>query len=161
MEENGLAIDRQKKINELTNYLISIADGEDIVGDGKHLVTDAEFAKITHEFTDGIYMRRMDLHAGALIVGAIWKHEHFCFLLKGHITVSDKHGVQDYIAPCYVRSLPGAQRVITAHEDSVFVNVHKNPTNTQDLKKIEPYICSLNIEEYNKYINNNKELCQD
>lgn len=161
MEESALVIDRQLKIKDLCNSLLSMSDGKDIVGDGKHLVTDAEFAKITHEFTDGIYMRRMDIHAGALIVGAIWKHEHFCFLLEGSISIADKFGVQDYIAPCYVRSLPGAQRVIHAYEDSVFMNIHKNPTNTRDLKEIELYICSLNIEEYNEYINNNKELCQD
>ena len=160
MEEATLVIDRQKKIKDLCNSLLSMSNGKEIVGDGKHLVTDAEFAKITHEFTDGIYMRRMDIFSGAMVVGAIWKHEHFCFLLEGNITVADKYGVQDYIAPCYVRSLPGAQRVIHAHEDSVFINVHKNPTNTRNLEEIESYICSLNLEEYDKYINN-KELCQD
>ena len=160
MEETTLVIDRQKKIKDLCNNLLSMSNGKDIVGDGKHLVTDAEFAKITHEFTDGIYMRRMDIYANAVVVGAIWKHEHFCFLLEGNITVADKHGVQDYIAPCYVRSLPGAQRVIHAHEDSVFINVHKNPTNTRDLEEVESYICSLTLEEYDKYINN-KELWQD
>ena len=160
MEEATLVIDRQKKIKDLCNSLLSMSNGKEIVGDGKHLVTDAEFAKITHEFTDGIYMRRMDIFSGAMVVGAIWKHEHFCFLLEGNITVADKYGVQDYVAPCYVRSLPGAQRVIHAHEDSVFINVHKNPTNTRNLEEIESYICSLNLEEYDKYINN-KELCQD
>ncbi len=160
MEETALVIDRQKQIKDLCDSLLNMSNGKDIVGDGKHLVTDAEFAKITHEFTDGIYMRRMDIFSGAMVVGAIWKHEHFCFLLEGNITVADKHGVQDYIAPCYVRSLPGAQRVIHAHEDSVFINVHKNPTNTRDLEEVESYICSLSLEEYDKYINN-KELCQD
>ena len=160
MEESALVIDRQQKIQDLCSNLFNMSDNENIIGDGKHLVTDAEFAKITHEFTDGIYMRRMDIYANAVVVGAIWKHEHFCFLLEGNITVADKHGVQDYIAPCYVRSLPGAQRVIHAHEDSVFINVHKNPTNTRDLEEIESYICSLNLEEYDKYINN-KELWQD
>jgi hypothetical protein len=160
MEETTLVIDRQKKIKDLCNNLLSMSNGKDIVGDGKHLVTDAEFAKITHEFTDGIYMRRMDIYANAVVVGAIWKHEHFCFLLEGNITVADKHGVQDYIAPCYVRSMPGAQRVIHAHEDSIFINVHKNPTNTRDLEEVESYICSLTLEEYDKYINN-KELWQD
>ena len=38
MEETALAIDRQKKITELCNGLLSMADGKDIVGDGKHLV---------------------------------------------------------------------------------------------------------------------------
>ena len=160
MEETTLVIDRQEKINELLHNIISVADGENIIGDGKKLITESKDVKVTHDFTDGIYIRRMDIKAKAAVVGAIWKHEHFCFLLEGNITVADKHGVQDYIAPCYVRSLPGAQRVIHAHEDSVFINVHKNPTNTRDLEEVESYICSLNLEEYDKYINN-KELCQD
>jgi hypothetical protein len=157
MEETALAIDRQKKITELCNGLLSMADGKDIVGDGKHLVRDAEFAKVTHDFADGIYIRRMDIDAGALLIGAIWKHEHFCFLLEGSVSIADKYGVQDYIAPCYVKSLPGSQRVVHAYEDSVFMNVHKNPTNTRDLEEIESYICSLTLEEYEEYINN-KEL---
>ena len=160
MEENALVIDRQNKINDLCNSLLSMSNGEDIVGDGKRLIRDAEFAKISHDFVDGIYIRKMDIKANAAVIGAFWKHEHFLFLLTGKITIGDKYGVEEYIAPCYVKSLPGAQRVIHAIEDSIFMNIHKNPTNTRDLDEIERYICSLNIEEYNEYINN-KELCQD
>ena len=59
MEENALVIDRQQKINELVHNLITVADGKDIIGDGKKLVRDAEFAKITHDFADGIYIRKI------------------------------------------------------------------------------------------------------
>jgi len=34
-------------------------------------------------------------------------------------------------------------------EDSVFVNVHKNPSNTQDIKELEKEIVSMTIQEYN------------
>ncbi len=66
MEENELIIDRENQINELCNNLLNIADGKDIIGDGKKLVRDAEFAKITHDFTDGIYIRKMDMKAGSV-----------------------------------------------------------------------------------------------
>jgi len=162
MEENSLVINRQEKINELLHNLINVADGENIIGDGSKLIRDADFAKITHDFTDGIYIRQMDIKAGAAVVGAFWKYEHFLFLLTGNITIADKYGVEEYIAPCYVKSSPGSQRVIYAIEDSIFMNIHKNPTNTRDLDEIESYICSLNVEEYNKYLQNNKqELCQE
>ncbi len=42
MEENELIIDRENQINELCNNLLNIADGKDIIGDGKKLVRDAK-----------------------------------------------------------------------------------------------------------------------
>ena len=78
------------------------------------------------------------------------------FLLTGHVTVVTEDTTEDYIAPCYVVSTPGVKRVIRANEDSIFVNVHKNPTNTRDVSKLEEEIVSLNYKEYEKYINKNK-----
>ena len=156
MQQSELVVNRENQINKLCNSLISKADGENIIGDGKKLVRDAKFAKITHDFADGIYMRRMDIKTGTAVVGAFWKYEHFWFLMKGNITVADKYGVKEYIAPCYVRSLPGEQRVIHANEDSVFINVHKNPKNTTDIDELELYTCSLSVEEYNKFIKDKK-----
>tara|TARA_R110002020_G_scaffold404485_1_gene614613 strand:- start:5217 stop:5687 length:471 start_codon:yes stop_codon:yes gene_type:complete len=156
MEENALVIDREQKINELVHNLITVADGKDIIGDGKKLVRHAEFAKITHDFADGIYIRKMNIKAGSVVMGAFWKYEHFWFLMTGSITIADKYGVEEYIAPCYVKSLPGAQRVVHANEDSIFMNIHKNPTNTTDVDELELYTCSLNLKEYNEYIKNKK-----
>jgi hypothetical protein len=51
---------------------------------------------------------------------------------------------------------PGSKRVIYAIEDSIFVNIHKNPDNIKDIKKLEAEIVSLTFEEYEKYINKNK-----
>jgi len=156
MEENKLVIDREEKINDLLCNLIKVADGENVIGDGKKLVRDAEFAKITHDFTDGIYIRKMNIKAGAAVVGAFWKHEHFWFLTEGSIIVSDKYGTEEYFAPHYARSLPGAQRVIYAYEDSIFMNIHKNPTNTTNIDELELYTCSLNLKEYNEFIKTKK-----
>lgn len=154
MKESELVIDRQEKINELLTSVINAADGKNIVGDGKNLVTDASFAKITHDFADGIYIRRMDLKQGALIIGAVHKHLHVWFLLTGYVTIASKLGLEDYEAPCYIISPPGTQRVILAKEDSIFVNIHKNPSDTRDVSKIEKEFCAMSIEEYNKYIKN-------
>jgi hypothetical protein len=46
--------------------------------------------------------------------------------------------------------MKGAKRLILALEDSLFINVHKNPTNTKDMTKVEEYLYSITIEEYNK-----------
>ena len=92
----------------------------------------------------------------SVVVGAIHNHLHVWFLLTGYITVATEDTTEDYLAPCYVTSTPGVKRVIYANEESIFVNVHKNPTNTQDLDELEAEIVSKNYKEYEQYINKNK-----
>ena len=146
-----LSITKQELVN-IEKSLINIADGENIIADDGNIVYHDKF-KYKHTFADGIYVRQMTIEQGEIIIGAIHKHLHVWFLLTGSLTIGNKESVEDYIAPCYVISKPGAQRAIYANEDSIFVNIHKNPTNTQDLDELEAEIVSINYEEYEKYIN--------
>ena len=146
----------REKILNLESSLINIADGINVEGDGKHVVTESKIAPIKHTFADGVYIRQMDMIKGSVVVGAIHKHLHAWFLLTGHVTVATEDTTEDYIAPCYVVSTPGVKRVILANEDSIFVNVHKNPSNTKDIDKLEKEIVSFTFEEYEEYINKNK-----
>ena len=153
---NKVSISSRERIIEFENALISAADGINIEGDGKHVMTESKIAPIKHTFADGVYIRQMDMAAGTIVVGAIHKHLHVWFLLAGHVTVTTEDTTEDYIAPCYVVSTPGVKRVILANEDSIFVNVHKNPSNTQDIDQLEKEIVALNYKEYEEYINKNK-----
>ena len=153
MSKNKVVVSSREKILELENALISIADGINVEGDGKHIVTESKIAPIKHAFADGVYIRQMDMKEGSAVIGAIHNHLHVWFLLAGHVTVATEETTEDYVAPCYVVSTPGVKRVILANEDSIFVNVHKNPTNTEDIDKLEKEIVSLNYKEYEKYIN--------
>lgn len=143
----------REKILNLEKSLINKADGVNIEGTGKKIVTDSKIAPIKHSFADQVYVRQMDMKKGSVVVGAIHKHLHVWFLLTGHITVATEDTTEDYIAPCYTVSTPGVKRVILANEDSIFVNIHKNPSNTQDISKLEKDIVALNYEEYEEYIN--------
>ena len=151
-----LSKNTRKKILNLENSLISQADGINIEGTGKEIMTNSKIAPIKHDFADQVYIRQMDMKKGSAVIGAIHKHLHVWFLLTGHITVATEDTTEDYIAPCYTVSTPGAKRVILANEDSIFVNIHKNPSNTQDIDKLEKDIVALNYEEYEEYINKNK-----
>jgi len=150
--ESNLVKYRKEKIKELADFMIANEDGNAIVGNGKDIVREAPGVTISHEFADSIYLRRMDLKKDNLVVGAIHKHLHIWFLLKGHVTIAKKENVEDYVAPCYVVSTPGDQRVIFANEDSIFVNIHKNPTNTKDIDEIEKEIVAMNQKEFEEYI---------
>jgi hypothetical protein len=117
---------------------------------------DSDIFPLKHTFADGIYVRQMSMNPGSVVVGAIHKHLHVWFLLTGHISVVTEESTEDYIAPCYVVATPGTKRVIYAHEKSIFVNVHKNPTNTQDIQQLEKNIVAKDFKEYEEYINQNK-----
>tara|TARA_R100000700_G_C3153037_1_gene131138 strand:+ start:440 stop:886 length:447 start_codon:yes stop_codon:yes gene_type:complete len=141
----------KEHIEELQKFLISIADNENIIADGGNIVYRDKF-KYKHTFADGIYVREMTIEKDEVIIGAIHKHLHVWFLLSGNITVLTEGKLKEYQAPCTVLSEPGVKRVIYGNEESVFVNVHKNPTNTKDIKELEKQIVALNYNEYEEYI---------
>ena len=95
----------------------------------------------------------MTVEKGEIIMGAIHKHLHVWFLLSGHITVLTENSLEEYKAPCTVLSTPGVKRIIYGNEESIFTNVHKNPSNTEDLDRLEKEIVALNYKEYEEYIN--------
>ena len=153
MSKKEISVNSREKILKLEKSMINIADGINVEGDGKHVVTESKIAPIKHTFADGIYVRQMDMKQGGVVVGAIHKHLHVWFLLTGHVTIATEDTTEDYIAPCYVVSTPGVKRVILANENSIFVNIHKNPSNTKDLDVLEKEIVALNYKEYEEYIN--------
>jgi len=77
-------------------------------------------------------------------------------LLTGHLAVATEDSIEEFIAPCYVLAKPGSKRVIYAMEESIFINVHKNPSNTENIDELEKDIVSTTFEDYEQYINKNK-----
>lgn len=148
---NEVSINSREKILQLQNFLVSNADEVNIV---TH--QDSKPFPLKHTFADGIYVRQMSMNAGSIVVGAIHKHLHVWFLLTGHISVVTEDSSEDYIAPCYVVATPGTKRIIQANEDSIFVNIHKNPSNTQSIEQLEKNIVARDFKEYEEYINQNK-----
>ena len=153
--KHELSNDFRQKVVKLEQTMIANADGENIIAGTKDkpIVTDSDKIPIKHFFMKGVYVREMKMFKGTAVIGAIHKHLHMCFLLSGSLTVTDENGTKDYIAPCYIISNPGIKRVLYAHEDSSWYNIHQNPTNTEDIKKIEENLVAINYEEYEKYIN--------
>ena len=143
-------------MNEIERSLrAAFKDAEVVVGTkDKPIVTDSEILPIKHYFMDGVYVREMVMNPGMLVVGAIHKHRHMCFLLQGHLSVASDSGVTDYIAPCIIVANPGERRVLYAHEYSVWYNTHKNPSNTEDVYQLEKDIVATSYEEYEQYIKN-------
>ena len=96
------------------------------------------------------------MKAGSIVIGAIHNHLHVWFLLTGNLIVATEDSVEEFIAPCYVLAKPGSKRFIYATEDSIWVNVHKNPKNIKNVEELENEIVSLTFKDYEEYINKNK-----
>ena len=136
-------LQKRNSIMELQDSIMEFVDGENIVKG------DSEVFPLEHTFTDGIYIRQMSMKKDSFVIGKIHKHNHVWFLLTGEISVADENNTVDHIAPCYVEAPAGSKRMIYAHEDSVWVNIHANPTNTQDLQELEELIIAKDYEEFN------------
>jgi len=136
-------LQKRNSIMELQDSIMEFVDGENIVKG------DSEVFPLEHTFTDGIYIRQMSMKKDSYVIGKIHKHNHVWFLLTGEISVADENNTVDHVAPCYVEAPAGSKRMIYAHEDSVWVNIHANPTNTQDLQELEELIIAKDYEEFN------------
>jgi len=148
-KKNSSVSNFTQNLEKLQNLMFENNDQEGIYGDGKNLVNN-EQCQIEHDFSDQLYMRKMKLKAGSMVISAVHHTEHFWFLLSGRIIVVTDGETVEHIAPCYTLSEKGAKRCILCLEDCLFINVHKNPTNTRDLKEVEKNLYSMTIDEFNK-----------
>ena len=136
-------LQKRSGIIDLEKKLMEFVDGENVVKG------DSVVFPLKHTFTDGIYIRQMSMKKDSFVIGKIHRHNHVWFLLTGHIRVVDENNAVEHLAPCYVEAPAGSKRVIYAVKDSIWVNVHANPTNTQDLKELEDLIIAKDYEEFN------------
>ena len=141
LEEQRLQ--KRNGIVELEKSILKFVDNKNIIKG------DSEVFPLKHTFTDGVYIRQMSMKKDSFVIGKIHKHNHVWFLLTGKISVVDERSTIDHIAPCYVEAPAGSKRMIYAEEDSIWVNVHANPTNTTDLEELEELIIAKDYEEFN------------
>ena len=107
---------------------------------------DSPDCPLFHSFSDGIYVREIQIPAGKLLVGKIHKHEHPNFLLRGKVSVLTEDGGMEYLeAPCYMISPAGTKRVVYVHEDCCWVTVHK--TDAENPEEAEGDVIATNYED--------------
>ena len=121
-------------------------------------IGDNEMCPLKHHFTDGIYTREIFIPKGTYIVGKIHKHEHPNFLMQGSVRmITETGGYEELKAPRFMISKAGTKRALLALEDTVWITIHHNPKNKQELKGIESGVIAKDYKEYDKFIQN-KEI---
>ncbi len=114
------------------------------------VIGDSDRCPLTHRFTDGIYVREIMIPAGTPLVGKIHRHDHPNFLMSGTVRMITEDGPEEITGPKVMISKAGVKRALFAVTDLVWVTVHHNPTNTQDLKKIEKFVIADSYEEFDR-----------
>lgn len=115
------------------------------------VIGDSDICPLNHTFCSGLYARDMQIPAGMQIVGKIHKEDHLIFLMEGEILVATEEGVVHLTAPQYFVSPPGVKRAAITLTDTVWINVHANPTNEHNLAKIEERLIAKSFTEFDKY----------
>lgn len=115
------------------------------------IVGDNVMCPLKHTFSDGIYVREIFIPAGMYITGKIHKHAHPNFLMSGVVDVVTKDGRERLYAPCAMISPSGTKRALCAVTDLIWITMHHNPTNTEDLVKLEKNIIAESFEEYDNF----------
>ena len=88
-----------------------------------------------HQFSPGMYMRKVFRPAGTLIVGKVHKKPHFFLCAKGTIIAWTEGGMKRLEAGDIVESQPGTKRVTLAVTDAIGITIHR--TDLTDLDEIE------------------------
>ena len=65
--------------------------------------------------------------------------------------ITEGGGYETLEGPVAMISKAGTKRAVNVLEDSVWITVHHNPTNTQDLKELEKIVIADSYEEYEKF----------
>lgn len=103
------------------------------LGDGDQLAVDP---MTSHIFASGVYARRMDIPAGAVVVGGLHRTEHLAILLKGRVRITTEEGATELEAPQVMVAPPGTKRVAYAITDAAWLSIHAVGAE-RDVKAIE------------------------
>ena len=91
MESKELVIkEKRDKIIALENELLAKGGGNGIV------IGNSDSFPLTHSWSEGVYIREMQMHKGGLVIGKIHKNSHTWFLMRGELLVATDEGTSHY-----------------------------------------------------------------
>jgi hypothetical protein len=112
--------------------------------------TGPEAYPLKHNFAEGLYIRKINVPKGHLVVTKIHKKSHPFFMLKGEASILTEDGVVRLKAPFYDITKAGTKRVIYMHEDVEWVTVHA--TGEIDLEEIETDLIAKSFNSFDQYL---------
>lgn len=95
---------------------------------------------LEHYFAPQVYGRKMLIPKGGYIVGKVHRHAHLNVVISGRAIVATPYGREEVKAGDVFVSKPWTKRAVHAVEDTVWLTIHPNESDTQDLQAIESYV---------------------
>jgi hypothetical protein len=111
---------------------------------------------IRHFWIPGVYVREMTIPAGTVLTGKIHKHEQVSIVAKGDISVLTEDGIKRVQAPFVLVSPPGVKRAGFAHEDTIWMTVHRYD-DEQTPERVEGVLVCNTFEEFERFALEQKE----
>lgn len=93
-----------------------------------------------HRFSDGLYIREQSFPKDSVALGFEHVGECLNIVLFGRGMIFVDGHVRHIVGPAVFTSGPGVQKVGRFLENTVWINVHPNPDNGQDIDAIEARI---------------------
>ena len=90
---------------------------------------------VLHDFQPGLYLRRILMKAGTLVIGKTHKTEHLNIVMSGSASVLIDGEVKFIKAPYVFKSGIGIKKVLYIHEEMIWATTHV--TKETDLEKLE------------------------
>jgi len=112
---------------------------------------------VTSWFAPGVYARQIHLQAETMVMGKIHKHAHLNMLMMGTVEVASEFHTETFAAPRIWVSEPGIKRAVYTLVDAMWITIHPNPDDTQDLDKIEDEVIALNYEQLDCFLHGQLE----
>ena len=141
-EVQELQLQREDQISVLTKVL------EKNISEG---FLEAAVTANTHHFADGIYVRAWYGSKGSVAVSAEHNESNVSILVSGHIRVvstkQEEDVVEVYKDFAIFTTPPQTKRALYLLEDTIFITIHPNPTNTQDIVELEDRLAKEGAEK--------------
>jgi len=102
---------------------------------------------LEHLFAPGIYIRKIFLPEGSIIVGKLHRHAHANIIAKGKVSVITEFEQATYTGYCQFTTPAATKRALAVLEDTIWVCVHLNPDNLTDLDELEEMIIAKSYTE--------------
>ena len=114
---------------------------------------------VKHTWVEGILYREIFNPKDEVILTKIWKKRHSFMLLKGDMSIMTERGNIRIRAPYQGITEVGTQRLIYAHEDCIFVTIHK--TDKKEFDEDE-WIAKdfAEIDKIEEQLNKEDDICQ-
>ena len=100
---------------------------------------------LEHTFGDGMYIRKIVMPAGQIIVSRIHKQKHPYFIVSGDVSVITEKGLKRIQAPYNGITEAGTQRALYTHSETTWITVHR--TDETDPAKLLDTITVANFNE--------------